>query len=104
MSGQLVDASIVAAPKQRNSKARSRRSGRVASLRAGRTVRPSSGRRIGCALDGEVHQGQAAWDGRKQVDLAIPQFGYQNHISTDRRHRLIRRWHVTDAAATQARG
>jgi hypothetical protein len=33
------------------------------------------------------------------VDLAIPEFGYQNHISADRRHRLIRRWLVTDAAA-----
>ena len=33
------------------------------------------------------------------VDLAIPEFGYQNHISADRRHRLIRRWRVTDAAA-----
>ena len=33
------------------------------------------------------------------VDLAIPDFGYQNHISADRRHRLIRRWLVTDAAA-----
>ena len=32
------------------------------------------------------------------VDLAIPEFGYQNHISADRRHRLIRRWLVTDAA------
>jgi hypothetical protein len=33
------------------------------------------------------------------VDLAIPEFGYQNHVSADRRHRLIRRWLVTDAAA-----
>jgi hypothetical protein len=33
------------------------------------------------------------------VDLAIPEFGYQNHISADRRHWLIRRWLVTDAAA-----
>jgi hypothetical protein len=33
------------------------------------------------------------------VDLAIPAFGYQNHISADRRHRMIRRWPVTDAAA-----
>jgi transposase, IS5 family len=33
------------------------------------------------------------------VDLAIPEFGYQNHISADRRHRLIRCWLVTDAAA-----
>ena len=38
-------------------------------------------------------------DGRKQVDLAIPSYGYQSHISADRRHRLIRRWQVTDAAA-----
>ncbi len=41
-------------------------------------------------------------DGRKQVDLAIPAFGYQNHISTDRRHRLIRKWLVTDAAAHES--
>jgi hypothetical protein len=37
--------------------------------------------------------------GTPLVDLAIPAFGYQNHISADRRHRLIRRWLVTDAAA-----
>jgi IS5 family transposase len=28
----------------------------------------------------------------------IPAFGYKNHINVDRRHRLIRRWTVTDAA------
>jgi IS5 family transposase len=33
-----------------------------------------------------------------RVDLAIPAFGYKNHIGIDRRHRLIRRWTVTDAA------
>jgi hypothetical protein len=27
-------------------------------------------------------------------------FGYQNHISVDRRHRLIRRWLVTGADTT----
>jgi transposase, IS5 family len=26
-------------------------------------------------------------------------FGYQNHVGVDRRHRLIRTWRVTDAAA-----
>ena len=45
------------------------------------------------------HQGQGARRGSALVDLAIPAFGYRNHISTDRRHRLIRRWLVTDAAA-----
>jgi IS5 family transposase len=100
MSGQLVDASIVAAPKQRNTMAEKQaiREGRVpedwqdkpAKLRqkdrdARWTVKTTKARR----REGET----------PMVDLAIPEFGYQNHISADRRHRLIRRWLVTDAAA-----
>ena len=38
-------------------------------------------------------------DGASQADLAVPAFGYKNHVSIDRRHRLIRRWTTTDAAA-----
>ena len=53
-------------------------------MRAGLSSRPTPNRR-----EGET----------PLVDLAIPEFGYQNHISADRRHRLIRRWLVTDAAA-----
>lgn len=37
-------------------------------------------------------------DGKKQVDIAISSFGYQNHVSIDREHDLIRKWDVTDAA------
>jgi transposase, IS5 family len=33
------------------------------------------------------------------VDIAIPVFGYQNHVSIDREFGLIRRWDATDAAA-----
>jgi IS5 family transposase len=33
------------------------------------------------------------------VDIAIPTLGYQNHVSIDREHGLIRRWEATDAAA-----
>ena len=33
------------------------------------------------------------------VDIAIPTFGYQNHMSIDREHGLIRRWDASDAAA-----
>lgn len=100
MSGQLVDATIVAAPKQRNTRAEKQaiREGRVpeawrdkpAKLRqkdrdARWTVKTTKAK----PREGET----------PMVDLAIPAFGYQNHISTDRRHRLIRRWLVTDAAA-----
>lgn len=33
------------------------------------------------------------------VDIAIPAFGYKSHVSIDRRHKIIRRQKVTDAAA-----
>jgi transposase, IS5 family len=100
MSGQLVDASIVAAPKQRNTKAEKQaiREGRVpkdwqdqpAKLRQ----KDRDARWTVKTTKAKVGEGETP-----MVDLAIPEFGYQNHISTDRRHRLIRRWLVTDAAA-----
>ena len=37
------------------------------------------------------------------VDLAIPLFGYQNHVSIDRRFGFIRRWAATDAATYEGR-
>ena len=37
-------------------------------------------------------------DGSPRVDLAVPAFGYKNHIGIDRRHGLIRTWAATDAA------
>ena len=100
MSGQLVDASIVAAPKQRTTQAEKQaiREGRVpenwqdkpAKLRQ----KDRDARWTVKTTKAKPREGETAL-----VDLAIPAFGYQNHISTDRRHRLIRRWLVTDAAA-----
>ena len=37
-------------------------------------------------------------DGSPRLDLAVPAFGYKNHIGIDRRHGLIRTWAATDAA------
>ncbi len=37
------------------------------------------------------------------VDLAIPVFGYQNHISIDRGFGFIRKWSATDAVAYKGR-
>ena len=39
-----------------------------------------------------------AEDGSPRVDLAVPVFGYKNHLGIDRRHGLICTWAVTDAA------
>ncbi len=100
MSGQIIDASIVAAPKQRNTDGEKRdiKEGRIPASN-GRKSQPS------CARRTAMHAGQSntpkpspSEDGMPRVDLAIPAFGYKNHIGIDRRHRLIRRWTVTDAA------
>ena len=101
MSGQLVDASIVAAPKQRHTKADKQaiKEGRIPE---GWQDKPAKLRQKDRDARWTVKYTKAKpqEDGSKpRVDIAIPLFGYQNHISTDRRHRLIRRWRVTDAAA-----
>ena len=104
MSGQLVDASIIAVPKQRNSKAEKQ------ALKEGRIpedwkAKPAKFRQKDRDARWTVKYTKAKplEDGRQQVDLAIPAFGYRNHISADRRHRLIRKWLVTDAAAHEGR-
>ncbi len=100
MSGQLVDASIVAAPKQRNNRAEKQ------AIKEGRV--PEDWRDKPAKLRQKDRDGRWTVKTTKarsresedpMVDLAIPEFGYQNHVSADRRHRLIRRWLVTDAAA-----
>jgi transposase, IS5 family len=100
MAGQLIDASIVAAPKQRNSKAEKQaiKEGRIPE---GWQDKPAKLRQKDRDARWTVKYTKAKprEDGRPQVDLAIPQFGYQSHLGVDRRHRLIRKWQVTDAAA-----
>ena len=44
-------------------------------------------------------EAKPAADGRPQVDIAVPAFGYKSHISIDHRHGSIRPAKVTDAAA-----
>ncbi|KAA2211190.1 transposase, partial [Teichococcus oryzae] len=40
---------------------------------------------------------------RQAIQIAVPVFGYKSHIGIDRRHGLIRRWAVTDAAQHDSR-
>jgi len=99
MSGQIVDASIVAAPKQRNTEGEKRdiKQGRVPPEWA---KRPAKLRQKDRDARWTVKYTKATPSeaGMPRVDLAVPAFGYKNHIGIDRRHRLIRRWRVTDAA------
>jgi len=99
MSGQIIDASIVAAPQQRNTDGEKReiKEGRIPPQWA---ANPAKLRQKDRDARWTVNYTKAkpGADGMSRGDLAIPAFGYKNHIEIDRRHRLIRRWTVADAA------
>jgi transposase, IS5 family len=101
MSGQIVDASLIAAPRQRNT---------LEEKQAIKEERiPDEWKEKPAKL--RQKDRDARWtvkftkakpreDGAMPpVDIAIPVFGYQNHISIDCEFGLIRRWSATDAAA-----
>jgi IS5 family transposase len=101
MGGQIVDATIVAAPKQRNT------DGEKADIKAGRIPeawqdKPAKLRQKDRDARWTVKFSKAkpAEEGKPpKVDIAVPVFGYKNHASIDRRHGFIRGWSVTHAAA-----
>jgi IS5 family transposase len=101
MSGQIVDATLVAAPKQRNTEDEKKaiKEGRIPQ---GWAKNPAKLRHKDRDARWTVKFSKAKErpDGTKPlVDIAIPTFGYQNHISIDRSFGFIRRWSATDAAA-----
>ena len=101
MSGQIVDATLVAAPRQRNTEDEKK------AIKEGRI--PEDWKSHPAKL--RQKDRDARWtvkftkakmkeDGSKPpCDIAIPVFGYQNHISIDRGFGFIRKWSATDAAA-----
>ncbi|MER8786214.1 MULTISPECIES: IS5 family transposase [unclassified Mesorhizobium] len=101
MGGQIVDATIVAAPKQRNSDAEK------ADIKAGKVPdewqkKPAKLRQKDRDARWTVKFSKAKADEEgktKQRDIAVPAFGYKNHASIDRRHGFIRGWNVTGASA-----
>lgn len=98
--GQIVDASLVAAPRQRNT------DGEKAAIKEGKSAEeiwpdtPAKARQKD--VDGrwtvKYSKAKVRADGTKPVDIAIPVYGYKSHISIDRIHGLIRRQVITDAA------
>jgi hypothetical protein len=99
MSGQIVDATLVVAPRQRNTDAEKAR------IKAGESAdkiwpeKPAKARQKDVDARWTVKHSKAkpAPDGTPRIDIAIPAFGYKSHISIDRRHGIIRRAKVTDA-------
>lgn len=82
LKGQIVDASIVNVPKQRNSRDENRQ------IKEGRTpVEWGKNKRRRKDVD-------ARWTKKNGKSY----FGYKNHVAVDVKHKLIRGWKVTDAA------
>jgi IS5 family transposase len=97
MSGQIIDASIVAKAAQygwREARYQGRRHP------AEWTTKPAKLRQKDRDARWTVKctKAKPSEESMPRVDLAVPAFGYKNHIGIDRRHRLIRRWTVTDTA------
>ena len=105
MSGQIVDATIVATPKQRNTieEKKAIKEGHIpADWKDKPTKLAQKDRDARWTV--KYSKAKPREDGSvPAVDLAIPAFGYKNHVSIDRGFGLIRNWTTTHAAAHGAR-
>ena len=105
MSGQIVDATLVAAPRQRNTEAEKAR------IKAGQKAgdiwpeKPSKAAQkdVDARWTVKFSKAKPKEDGTAQVDIAIPVFGYKSHISIDRRHGIILRALVIDVPKAKPR-
>ena len=84
MGGQIIDASIVAAPKQRNSREEN--------------AEPKAGETPPSFTSKPARNRQKDKDARWPKKHGRSDDGYKNHLGIDRRHKLVRRYTVTDAA------
>src|SRR2546426_6558717 len=82
--GQIIDATIVSVPKQRNTKEENE------TIKAGKTP--------------EGWEQQPAKNAQKDKDARWTKkndesfYGYKNHLGVDKAHKLIRKWDATDAS------
>ncbi|GLI97045.1 IS5 family transposase [Sphingobium sp. BS19] len=105
MGGQIVDATLVAAPKQRNTEPEK------AAIKEGRTaaeIWPDAPARA-AQKDTDARwtlkfaKGRPATDGKRQIDIAIPSFGYKSSIAICRAFGFIRKGKTTDGARFDGR-
>ena len=103
MGGQIIDASIVAVPIQRNGREENeqiilRPSINSGSLRSGETPEACTDKAAKRRQKSLPPARPGDTDARWTKKHGKSHYGYKNHLSIDRRHKLIRRYRVTDAA------
>jgi IS5 family transposase len=104
MGGQIIDATIIAAPRQKltlEEKATIRDGGIPASWSKPKQAQKDRDARW--TLKRGRAKPEPEGNQRQAIQIAVPVFGYKSHISIDQRHGLIRRWTVTDAAQHDSR-
>jgi Transposase DDE domain len=101
MGGQIIDATVIEAPRPRLTQAEKD------TIKGGGTPAEwTPARRAQIDRDGRwtIKRGRKRevppGDGHKrQIEIAVPVFGYKNHVGIDREHGFLRRYSVTHAAA-----
>ena len=102
MSGQILDASLIPAPRQKLD------DGEKEAIKEGKTAaeiwpdKPAKAAQKDVDARWTLKRSRARLDAeasKTSPEIASPVFGYKSHIGIDRRHGLIRTWLVTDAAA-----
>ncbi|MDX3910701.1 MAG: IS5 family transposase [Sphingobium sp.] len=105
MGGQIIDATLVAAPKQRNTAAEKE------AIKAGKSATDIWSDQPAKAAQKDTDarwtlkfaKGRPLPGGRPGIDIAIPSFGYKSSIAICRRYGFIRRGKVTDGARFDGR-
>ena len=91
MGGQIIDATIVSAPKQHNSVTRT-----FGSREDNETIKEGETPEDWKSKPAKNHQKDKDARWTKKHDRSY--FGYKNHIGVDRRHKFVRRYVVSDAS------
>lgn len=102
MGGQILDATIVPAPTQRNTDEEKAaiKEGRVPEAwKPAKAAQKDRDARWTVKYSKAKVKPGADPKAPRPVDLAIPMFGYKNHIGIDRAHGLIRTWDTSAANA-----
>jgi transposase, IS5 family len=94
MGGQIVDATLVAAPKQRNTQEEKD------AIKAVWPAKPAKAAQkdVDARWTVKFSKARVAANGKPHIDIAIPSFGYKNHIAIDQRFGFIRKSVVTHGA------
>jgi transposase, IS5 family len=104
MGGQIMDASIIAAPRQRMTDEERAivKGGGIPAAWAAKPARLAQKDRDArwTLKRGRRKKGP---DGKLLMEIATPIFGYKSHIGIDQRHGFIRIWSVSDAARYDGR-